>query len=80
MRVLLARALATKNSIMAAVYRDLGRDEPSDKTLDVFVCQMRRKLRPHGIEIRTRFGVGWFLDDAMRERLNKTLVRKGAAS
>ena len=55
---LLEREVLTKDAAMAALYRDRGDDEPEMKIVDVFVCHIRRKLKPFGIEIGTRWGVG----------------------
>lgn len=59
--VLMARDLATKDAIMAALYRDGGRDEAEIKIVDVFICKIRKKLRAFGIEIITRWGEGYAL-------------------
>jgi two-component system cell cycle response regulator CtrA len=36
-------------------------DEPDIKIVDVFVCKMRRKLKPYRIIIQTDWGRGYFL-------------------
>lgn len=59
--VLLERELMTRDAAMAALYRDRGADEPEPKIVDVFVCKMRKKLKPFGIEVGLRWGVGYFL-------------------
>lgn len=58
---LLARDLATKDAIMAALYRNDAKDEAEIKIVDVFVCKMRRKLKPFGVEVLTRWGEGYYL-------------------
>lgn len=55
---LLAAELVTREAFMAALYRDLRKDPPEEKIIDVFVCKIRRKLKPFGIEIATRWGQG----------------------
>ena len=58
----LERELITKDAGMAALYRDRGAvDEPEIKIVDVFICKLRRKLKPFGIEIGTRWGVGYYM-------------------
>lgn len=59
--VLMVRECATKDAIMAALYRDVNRDEAQIKIVDVFVCKIRSKLRRFGVEIQTRWGVGYYL-------------------
>jgi len=59
--VLLARELPTKALCMAALYSDRIDDEAEIKIVDVYVCKIRAKLKPFGIGIETRWGVGYFL-------------------
>lgn len=56
---LLARDVATKASIMSALYEPGVNDEPEIKIVDVFVCKLRKKLAPFGIEIATLWGMGY---------------------
>ena len=71
--VLVTRSLATRTAILAALYDDLGRDQAEAKIADVFVCKIRKKLKPFGIEIHTRWGEGWYLDEDQRESLRQML-------
>lgn len=57
---LASRELATRQSIMMALYSDRS-EEPELKIVDVFVCKMRRKLRPFGVRIETIWGQGYRL-------------------
>ncbi|MDF2809344.1 MAG: winged helix family transcriptional regulator [Microvirga sp.] len=61
--VLLRREIATKDAVMAALYRSTAKDEAELKIVDVFICKMRKKLRPFGITIITRWGTGYSLED-----------------
>ena len=67
--VLLSRPMATKEAIMAALYYSQGRDEAEIKIVDVFVCKIRKKLRPFGVGIKTVWGLGYELDASVREKL-----------
>lgn len=69
--VLVNRELATKTAVLAALYGDVGKDEPEIKIIDVFVCKMRRKIRPYGILIHTRWGEGYYLDPDTRARFRE---------
>ena len=73
--VLLARELATVEAVMAALYRDVAKDEAQPKIVDVFVCKIRRKLKPFGVEIRTLWARGYYLEAeckaAIRARLGE---------
>lgn len=58
---LLERELVTIDVAMAVLYRDNAAEEAEEKILDVFICKIRKKLKPFGIEILTRWGVGYQL-------------------
>lgn len=59
--ILLARATATTDAIMAGLYRDNGRDEPNIKIVRVWICKLRDKLEGHGLFIETVWGFGYRL-------------------
>lgn len=69
--VLVNRTLATKEAIMTALYRSMGKDEAEPKIVDVFVCKMRKKLKPFGIQVRTVWGQGYALGDADRAKFRR---------
>lgn len=77
-RVMVARPLATKEAILTALYRDLNRDEAEPKIVDVFICKLRKKTRPFGIEIRTHWGQGFSLPDDVRARFRKAKHQEAA--
>ena len=59
---LTTRDIATKSSIMAALYSDrIDGEEVEPKIVDVFVCKMRRKLAKFGVDIMTVWGTGYSL-------------------
>lgn len=58
---LAAREVATKVQLLAALYEQRIDGGPEPKILDVFVCKLRRKLKPFGVEILTRWGTGYAL-------------------
>ncbi|ANM12075.1 winged helix-turn-helix domain-containing protein [Rhizobium sp. N324] len=57
---LASRDFGTRQSIMTALYSD-RLEEPEMKIVDVFVCKMRRKLKPFGVRIETVWGQGYRL-------------------
>ena len=77
--VLLCRSFVSRDAAMAAVYRDTGRDEPSEKIVDVMIYHVRKKLKPHGIEIRTAVARGYCIDEPLRSRLRKALASDDSA-
>ncbi|TPN44433.1 winged helix family transcriptional regulator [Mesorhizobium sp. B1-1-4] len=58
---LTTRDVATKAAIMQAIYSPGVDDEPEPKIVDVFVCKMRKKLKPFGVSIETVWGQGYAL-------------------
>lgn len=58
---LTTRHMATKANIMHALYSDRAGDDPEMKIVDVFICKVRKKLTPHGVEIITFWGQGYGL-------------------
>ena len=42
----------------------------------VAVWKLRKKLKPYGIEIKTWRGVGYYLDDANKEKLKQLMEKK----
>lgn len=63
---LTTRDVLTKDAIMTALYSDRPDDDPETKIVDVYVCKIRPKLRPFGIEIATVWGRGYSLVDRQK--------------
>lgn len=53
--------VVSKETLMTALYR-IESDEPAQKIIDVFICNIRRKLKPLGIAIGTSWGRGYRLE------------------
>ena len=73
--MLLRHADCTKEKLHAVVEnlrlvrradRSSGTDETNPKMVDVIICHLRKKLRKHGVEIKTIWGHGYSLDDEAR--------------
>lgn len=60
---LTTRDVCTKASLVTALYSTRVDVEPGPKIVDVFVCKMRKKLTPHGVQIETVWGQGYSLVD-----------------
>ena len=73
--VLRARSMATKEAVMAALYVDLGKDEAEPKIVDVFICKIRKKLKPFGVEIKTVWGQGYSLAEKSRAVIKQNELR-----
>lgn len=46
-------------------------DVPEIQVVDVYACKLRRKLGPFGIAIKTKWGVGYYLDAENVARLKQ---------
>ena len=75
--LLMRRHRATKDQMMTMLYADRPDEEPGSKILDVMICKMRKKLSPHGVEIRTIHGAGYELTPTSREKI-KALMAEAA--
>lgn len=53
---------ATKDAILDHLYQLQPNDEPDIKIVDVFVCKLRKKIVPLGLNIGTSWGRGYFLE------------------
>jgi DNA-binding response OmpR family regulator len=70
--VLMQNRAPHRETFMQALYG--GRtDPPIDKTLDVLVFQMRRKLLAHGIQIATVWGQGFLMPEASKARARELM-------
>jgi len=75
--LLMRRHRVTKDQMMTMLYADRPDEEPGSKILDVMICKMRKKLSPHGVEIRTIHGAGYELPPTSREKI-KALMAEAA--
>lgn len=73
--VLMARELATKDAVMAALYHSIAKEEAEVKIVDVFICKIRAKLKRFGIAIETQWGHGYFLTAATKARVKEMLAK-----
>jgi two-component system cell cycle response regulator CtrA len=58
---LASRKISTKSSLHAAAYGHLLGDPPPDAVIESHLSKMRRKLRPHGYQIRNERFAGYRL-------------------
>lgn len=65
--VLLANRAPRAETFTTALYSADADDPPDEKILDVWICKMRKKLAPHGIEIKTHWGECWEMPDASKQ-------------
>lgn len=63
---LTTREIATKQSLMVALYSDRYDANVDPKIVDVFICKIRKKLSPFGIRIETIWAQGYRLHDRQK--------------
>lgn len=68
LKLLIARQTVSDDMAMTAFYADRA-NPPGRKVLDVFICHLRRKLKPYKISIDRQWGVGWTLSPASRNAI-----------
>ena len=59
----------SKDAMMASLYNLQMKDSPGPKIIDVYVCKLRKKLKPWGIQVTTDWGRGYKLTDEDRDKL-----------
>jgi DNA-binding response OmpR family regulator len=60
-------AIVSKESLLSNLYV-VEADEAEIKIIDVFICKLRKKLKPLGVEIGTVWGRGYRLVSRAEER------------
>jgi hypothetical protein len=77
MCLLLRRDQATKEQLHSVVEHNRATQgqEPTDqKMVDVMICKLRKKLKPHEIEIETMWGLGYLISPKHREQTVRLLL------
>jgi DNA-binding response OmpR family regulator len=62
--ILLKRQVMSQTQLFEAIWG--GDSDRETKIVEVMICKLRAKLRPHGIAIRTEHGVGYFIPPASK--------------
>lgn len=58
--VLMRTKVATRERLMGSLWADAD-EAPGGKIVDVMASKIRKKLRPHGLNIKNKSGVGFYL-------------------
>jgi DNA-binding response OmpR family regulator len=79
---IMARPIAFKSTIMAAIYADKVADDetPMEKIIDVFVCKLRKKLDPFGISVETVWGQGYKMSAENKQKILDLMRDEGLNS
>lgn len=71
--LLMTRELVTRPSAMSALY-DMDADPPQSRVIDVYVTQIRKAVRPLGVDVDTRRMIGWQLARNAKETIEAALA------
>jgi len=73
--VLISYRAPRKSTFMAALYSDGAYDdEAEEKIVDVFICKIRKKLTPFGIEIKTNWGESYEIPEESKARARELIA------
>jgi DNA-binding winged helix-turn-helix (wHTH) protein len=67
----------SRQELHVALSRD-GNPVSGIRSVDVIICNLRGKLKPHGIEIATVWGLGFRLAEDERDKIHKMIASYGA--
>ena len=72
--VLMSNRAPRKSTFMAALYSDGAYDdEAEEKIIDVWICKIRKKLKPFDIEIKTNWGKSYEIPEASKARARELM-------
>ena len=74
MELLLKRNMLTREVAWGVLYGHRpDADQPQYRVISTIIHHLRDRLSPHGVEITTDFGTGWYLKDKDRDKLEQLL-------
>lgn len=74
---LLKNTLVKREHLMRVVYPP-PYDDVEMKILDVFVCKIRKKLKPFDVSIETQWGEGYFIKPEGKKKVEELLAEIAA--
>lgn len=77
---MLTRDLMSRQQLLDALYGHKPvDDEPEIKIIDVYACKMRKKLKPFGIYISSKWGQGYYLTKEAKAKVQEYLATETSA-
>jgi hypothetical protein len=77
MELLLRRNMLTREVAWGVLYGHRpDADQPQYRVISTIIHHLRSRLSPHGVEITTEYGTGWYLQEKDREKLEQLLACK----
>lgn len=77
--LLMAREVATLDSIMQVLYGAAPNDIPDTSTPIVFLCNLRKRLPPW-VAIKNEYGVGWYISRETKAHIREFLKTNGESN
>jgi hypothetical protein len=75
MELLLKRNMLTREVAWGVLYGHRpDANQPQYRVISTIIHHLRNRLSPHGVEITTEHGTGWYLKDKDREKLEHLLA------
>lgn len=72
---LLTRDIMSRAQLLTALYGHKPvDDEPELKIIDVYTCKARAKLKPFGVEISSKWGVGYYMTKEAKAKVQEYLA------
>jgi len=72
--LLMANGVCTKELLYDMLY-DRRHNKPDPMILREMLCIIRKRLKPHEIEIKTVFGVGYLMPRQSKDKLNELIIK-----
>lgn len=77
---LMSRDSFSKDQLLTLAYSDkVDADLPDIKIIDVFVCKIRKKLKPFGFGITTIWGRGYAIEPRTKDAVRSLMKSVGAS-
>lgn len=77
MVILMKNEIISKARLMTQLYAMNPDEAPEIKIIDVFICNLRQKLKLHSIKITTHWGVGYGFSPADKEKARAVIKASG---
>jgi DNA-binding response OmpR family regulator len=78
-KLVFALSTATAQVLLALLQHELVPCVDNQKLLQVRICELRKRLAPHGLRIKTEWGSGYRLSPEQRRHAMALVLREAAA-
>ena len=74
LQIILARNITTRDSLLDGIYGAYGYEEPCANVIAVYVSKLRKKLQPHGINIKNKWNLGYWMEPADKAKFRELMA------